>query len=774
MNLGLSSLRYHPTYASLRLTVLDSRNVPATTHFAAIGDYGYAGQAAADVASLVNSWNPEFVITLGDNNYDSGAAGTIDANIGQYYHNYIGNYTGSYGAGSPTNLFYPALGNHDWYSTTGSPALPTPYLNYFTLPGNERYYTFTQGPVQFFVIDSAQGDAAATPTEPDGISSSSVQGLWLQSQLAASTAAWKIVYFHHAPYSSATHGSNATMQWPFQAWGATAVLAGHDHSYERIDVGGLPYFVNGLGGRSLYPFGTPVAGSQLRYNADYGAMLIDASDTNLQFQFFTRNGVLIDSYAIDKSASIPVVSVVPGDTTFAEPADSGTFVLTRTGSTANSLTVNYSLNGTANSGLDFTAATGSVTFPSGSATVSVTLAPIDDALVEGNESVVLSVAANPAYNLAAASSATLTLTDNEVADTILLPANAIWKYRDDGSNQGTAWIQPNFNDTPWASSAAELGYGDGDEATTIGYGVDPNNKFITSYFRRTFTINDIAAIHSLTMRLLRDDGAVVYLNGAEVYRSNMPTGTVTYLTLASAAISGADESTFNSVPLSPSLLVNGTNVIAVELHQAAANSSDVSFNLELRGNVILNPPPPPTVIGVVFGDGTNQRSTVRQIVVTFSEAVAFMPSVASAFTLHRSGTGGTAGDVVLAANPPTGPTNSVTITFSGSLTESGNSLVDGLFDFIIDAAQVTGLGGALDGNSDTNPGGSYAVTATTANRYYRLFGDDNGDGTVSQVDYNAFLIAYLNGASLKFDFDSDGQVTQLDYNAFILRYLGSP
>ncbi|MBK7191547.1 MAG: metallophosphoesterase [Myxococcales bacterium] len=216
-----------------------------SVRFAAIGDYGFAGAAEAAVANLVRSWNPDHVITLGDNNYEVGSATTIDANVGQYYRSYIFPYTGSYGPGATTNRFWPALGNHDW----GTPGA-TPYLNYFTLPTNgagERYYQVVQGPVHFFVLDS-------DPAEPHGTSSTSIQAQWLRAALAASTAPWKIVYFHHAPYSSGNHGSTLAMRWPFQAWGAHAVLAGHDHHYERFSIDGIPYFVNGLGGRSLTPW----------------------------------------------------------------------------------------------------------------------------------------------------------------------------------------------------------------------------------------------------------------------------------------------------------------------------------------------------------------------------------------------------------------------------------------------------------------------------------------------------------------------------------------
>jgi hypothetical protein len=265
---------------------------PGTTRFAVVGDYGWQGQPALDVAQLVKSWRPEFVTTVGDNNYVFGLTSTIDANIGFYYHEYIAPYVGQYGAGSGSgNRFFPVLGNHDW-ATPGAVS----YLNYFALPGNERYYDFVRGPVHFFMLDS-------DINEPDGIAATATQAQWLQQRLAASTATWKLVYLHHAPYSSATHGSHAVLRWPFKAWGATAVLAGHDHTYERVDVDGVPYFVNGLGGRSRYAFqfppineSKPPAQTRLRYNADYGALLVEASACAITFTFINRSNELIDSY----------------------------------------------------------------------------------------------------------------------------------------------------------------------------------------------------------------------------------------------------------------------------------------------------------------------------------------------------------------------------------------------------------------------------------------------------------------------------------------------
>jgi hypothetical protein len=118
--------------------------------FAVIGDYGLAGQRELDVADLVKSWSPDFIITTGDNNYGNGSASTIDHNIGQYYHSFIFPYFGTFGEGAASNRFFPSLGNHDWIAPGAQP-----YMDYFTLPSNERYYDFVRGPVHFFVIDTA-------------------------------------------------------------------------------------------------------------------------------------------------------------------------------------------------------------------------------------------------------------------------------------------------------------------------------------------------------------------------------------------------------------------------------------------------------------------------------------------------------------------------------------------------------------------------------------------------------------------------------------------
>lgn len=292
------------TIALLFLTGLSVTSLfaqsPSSVHFAAIGDYGDGSSAETDVANLINSWNPDFIITLGDNRYGNT---NFDDTVGQYFCDHLkdaGSGSGCSGGNATTNAFFPSAGNHDYTDGGGV----NEYLSYFTLPGsgvtstntsgNERYYDFVQGPVHFFVIDSQW-------TLTSG-SSMTDQKNWLQAQMAASTADWKIVYLHHAPYSSSTtHGSTPSMQWPYAAWGADAVLAGHDHTYERIERDGILYFVNGLGGRSIYGLGSGIAGSQVRYNGDYGAMLIDADSSQVNFKFINRSGKVIDNYTLTAS-----------------------------------------------------------------------------------------------------------------------------------------------------------------------------------------------------------------------------------------------------------------------------------------------------------------------------------------------------------------------------------------------------------------------------------------------------------------------------------------
>ena len=173
--------------------------------------------------------------------------------------------------------------------------------------------------------------------------------------------------------------------------------------------------------------------------------------------------------------------------------------------------------------------------------------------------------------------------------TTFVAQGSVWKYLDNGSDQGTAWIAPAFNDSVWQSGPAPLGYGDANgqlPATTVGYGPDPNNKYITTYFRGGFSTSSPASVTNLVVSVQRDDGAVVYLNGTPIFTNNMPAGPINYLTLASTVVGGTDETTFYSQGVDPALLVNGLNVLAAEIHQANVTSSDIIFDLQLSGEAL--------------------------------------------------------------------------------------------------------------------------------------------------------------------------------------------
>jgi len=210
--------------------------------------------------------------------------------------------------------------------------------------------------------------------------------------------------------------------------------------------------------------------------------------------------------------------------------------------------------------------------------VSLTITPVNDAPVAGSDS----------YLVRAGTSLAVSATGTQVAQQIIA-AGATWKYNHTGTDLGTAWRAWNYNDSAWASGAAELGYGDSGllggnrpEATNIrGSAARP-----TAYFRREFTLTDVDSTRSLTLDLLRDDGAAVYLNGIEVARQNLTAG-ATCSTLAESRIPNAAETQFFPVTVPPELLIEGRNVIAVEVHQFSTTDffslgqvdpADVSFD----------------------------------------------------------------------------------------------------------------------------------------------------------------------------------------------------
>jgi tartrate-resistant acid phosphatase type 5 len=423
--------------------------------FAVIGDFGQDGDAEAEVADRVATWDPELVLTVGDNNYYDGLASTIDANIGKYYQRYIGGYTGAYGPGATENRFFPCPGNHDWNSGDLQG-----YLDYFTLPGNERYYRVRRGPVEFFLIDS-------DTHEPDGAELGSIQAQWLEAGLADSEASFRVVLLHHAPYTSGLHTGTESMRWPFAAWGADIVIAGHDHDYERIVVDGLPYLVMGTSGAALRDFVTEEVGSQRGHADVFGALRVEATAKQMTIDFIASSGARVDRLTL---VATPPVNWQP-----------------------------------------------------------------------------------------------------------LISPTATWRYLE--SKPGPDWITLEYAEQ-WPAGPAPLGFGVGGEGTTLSGGL-PLDRPITSYFRHRFhaAAEDLGG--PLRLRIAVDDGALIRLNGIEVYRINLSEGSVGDQSHAAAVVGDWFPGRVSETLIPGEALRIGDNVLAVEVHQYSRVSTDLRLEIEL-------------------------------------------------------------------------------------------------------------------------------------------------------------------------------------------------
>ena len=194
----------------------------------------------------------------------------------------------------------------------------------------------------------------------------------------------------------------------------------------------------------------------------------------------------------------------------------------------------------------------------------------------------------------------------------LVTRGAQWKFLDGGLVAQAGWQSSDFDDSSWSSGSGQFGYGDGDETTVLSYGENARRKPVTTYFRKRFNVSVLPS-EPLTLRVQRDDGVIVYLNGAEVFRDNMPAGSVDADTLASAAATGEDEFELHRISIEAELLVSGSNTLAVEVHLAARSSPDLSFDLQLTDS--------PVVRGPYLQKATESGITVRWRTANARDAV---------------------------------------------------------------------------------------------------------------------------------------------------------
>jgi tartrate-resistant acid phosphatase type 5 len=312
---------------------LTAPRAPGAVHFAVIGDWGdtvCAKTCSSTVADMVKLWDKkygiDFIITTGDNNYPVGAAADLESQMALYakwspWHAHTD--PGTCPPPAPPR-FFPTLGNHDTY--TGGPT-DFPYLAYFcqfadpaySPTGTARYYRYAPNDLMEIFSINSNGISA----EPDGNTMGSIQQQWIANAMATSSATWKLVIFHEPPQISTSQtdrASDNSLLWDFRGMGASIVLMGHQHLYERIvDDDGLTWVVNGLGGttgiasirndQGCEKYIAP--GSRSRFNESVGAMIGVATADELRFCFLAANrenpeGTCIDSFPIAATRRAPL------------------------------------------------------------------------------------------------------------------------------------------------------------------------------------------------------------------------------------------------------------------------------------------------------------------------------------------------------------------------------------------------------------------------------------------------------------------------------------
>jgi len=453
--------------------------------------------------SFTGTRHTDLWLMLGDNAYPDGTDSDYQAAV-------FGA-TNAYPKMLRKSVLWSTMGNHEGHSAD-SLTQSGPYYSIFTFPtngeagglasGTEAYYSFDYGNIHFICLESYQ--------IPENSGAFSTMKTWLTNDLNATAREWIVAFWHHPPYSKGSHDSDTESQLVkmrtdvnpiLEQGGVDLVLSGHSHAYERsylIDghYGTSTTFtaamkVDGGSGRDPAPYhkgaGTPahegavyvVAGSSgqasggsLNHPAMFislnnlGSLVVDIDGSRLDAKFLRENGTVADYFTLVKGTTPPPLPAVTIAATVATASEAGTatgtFTITRTGSTASSLLVNLTIGGTATPGSDYTTITSPVTIAAGSATKTVTVTPIDDIAVEPAETVILTVAAGSGYNIGSPSSATVTIADNDnpTADA-------------DGDGLPDAWEVKHFGNTTSQNGSGDPDNDGATNAEEFQAGTDP-------------------------------------------------------------------------------------------------------------------------------------------------------------------------------------------------------------------------------------------------------------------------------------------------------------
>ncbi|MCB0976842.1 MAG: hypothetical protein KDB02_05225, partial [Acidimicrobiales bacterium] len=343
-----------------------------------------------------------------------------------------------------------------------------------------------------------------------------------------------------------------------------------------------------------------------------------------------------------------------------------------------------------------------------------------------------------------------------------------WHYSDDGSDQGTAWRSPGFDDSTWSTGAAPLGWG-GAQATAIG-----PTKPTTAYFRTTFQVTDPTAVKAVDLDGLVTQGAVFYLNGVEAGRFNMPSGKVSSSTTASSYVCCGEDARIKSFDLPGALLTSGTNTLAVEVHGWKAQSGRLSFDgrVTLVGGVSdTTPPTAPSVtatrndpnIDLSWTPSTDNRALNSYVISRDGTRIAVLGATSTAYSDGEADLSGPVTYTVTAYDANGNATASAPVT---SYPSTSRVVVDWGSTWTYNSAGVLpGPGDWKSGNFDdsswsSGPGGlgwgdPFAVTNTGSASphplatYFRTSFSVNNPAQYStlqiQVVAHAGAVVYING-----------------------------
>jgi 3',5'-cyclic AMP phosphodiesterase CpdA len=524
------------------------------TRIWAMGDFGEGTQRQLNVRNaFMNHVGSNYVdlwFWLGDNAYPGGLDQEYQKNLFDVY--------GSDRIMKQTPS-YATPGNHDYANNNITGTERTDHrIAYFDVmshfknaeaggvpSGKEEYYSFNYGNIHVVSLDSfgyepGQGTTIFGANGP--------QITWLKQDLAAAKTnpaiQWTIVMLHHPPYTKGSHDSDSPANLAnelrdirqrllpvLDQYKVDLVLTGHSHVYER----------------------TALVRNYTGTETEFNPAIHNAPAANNGQSSGRYDGSPNSCYYYKSSAAAVnegIVYVVCGSS--GAGLDPGT---------------------TVKPGWPHNAMKTAIETVGGSMYLEVEGKRLDAKFIAEDGQV------RDQFTI---------IKDTQPSQT-LIASGATWKYLDNGSDPGTAWRTAAYNDASWKQGVTRLSYGEIGDPTSatapnfVSYGPSATSKYITTYFRKKITISDASIYNGFDMRVLRDDGVVVYVNGSEVYRNNMPAGNITSTTTASASLGDGEEIIWQTVTLPKTAFVNGENTITAEVHQFNGTSSDMSFNMELLG-----------------------------------------------------------------------------------------------------------------------------------------------------------------------------------------------